>query len=588
MALLAGVAPASGGEPPSAEAVRPAFDAARAWVDAIAVPHADEPGAAVTIEGASGVCVLLRRSGRVVGAGADWTGDEFMLRRAVARALGELLGEPAVHGMPEELRARAGSLVSIELEVAGTPEPLVASSFEHAGRQLDPGMDGIAMRREREWAFLFPAQLRATNTAGNAHRQFLALAADLKLPANSLAELQAQHNAAAYVVRATTLVQASPDQEPFVAARGEQVVTVQDVTNERLRDWASDAADHLAKRFAFAQADGKGDVEKEEPIGLAGTYNPLADQFDPIFAPPIEQALAAFALSAASRSPGIAPELQHACAAASMQILRDLAKVTSVETQPTESAATCAIIVAAMPASVDGTLADLNSRAIDRLMKSFVPTLSFDASLSPHERALVAWGLVGLSDADPLMLPRSTAEAAVEQAWESAGEAERVALLPWIGWAMIELAGEDGELAHPAELRELAIGLFASRVTPDDSSVGPDLLGGLPLATAARSHPTSQTLRPASWLASIIDDERLIPAAERPQREAELREIMRFVRQLMAREETAWRYRNRSRALGGFRAATWDQTQPVPAQALGVITLLEAAEAFTHAPEQPK
>jgi hypothetical protein len=583
-------------DPPDEEVVRAAFVVARQWVDAVAVPHVDEAAAELPLKGARGVCVLLRRSGRVVGVGTDWTGDDLMLRRAVARALGELLGEPAVQSMPDEMRGAVGKLVSIELEIAGAPEPIVARSFEQAGRQLDPGLSGIAMRRDQTWSMIFPAQFRASNTAGGAHRQFLALATDLELPAIGLAELAQKHNVAAYSFRATTLAQAAPTDEPFMAVRGEPVVPNSDVTPEALRAWAEEAATHLLVHLAFAKPvtmDGLGgESPAPEPVGLAGTYNPLADQFDPLIAAPIEQALGALALSKASQSPAISAEVRQQCAEAAAQILLDLTRTTSVETDPFESAPTCAIIVAAASPGLradNAAIADLHARAADRLMQSFQPTMTFDASLSPHERALVAWGLVRLSLSEPLKLPRSTAEAAAVEAWESVAEQERVALLPWIGWALTDLAGENGALAHADGLRELAAGLCASRIMAGDRAFAADLAGGIPLMKTGRSHPTSQTLRPASWLASALRDERIAPDAVRQARHHELREIMRFVRQLMARDETAWRYRNKPRSIGGIRTATWDLTQPVPAQALGIITLIEAAETLQNAvPWQPK
>jgi len=581
------------GDPPQQDAARNAFQTARRWVDAVAVPGADEPAAQVTIEGASGVCVLLRRSGRVVGVGADWTGDNHMLRRAVARALGELLGEPAVQGLPDEMRDMAGRMVSIELDIAGEPEPLVAQSIEQAGRQLDPGVNGIAMRRERDWAYLFPAQFRANNTAGAMHRQFLALATDLQLPAISLADLKRKHNAAAYAFRTITLVQAKPTDTPTVAVRGEDVVPIDAVTSEHLCDWAAFASDQLFQRLASAPRapDGPdGEPGAREPVGLPGTYNPLADDFNPLIAPPTEQALAAFALGRASHSPALSSSMREQCRAGALHVLLDLTTTTSVETDPIASASTCALIIAALSEvdpQGDGVLTTLHDQAADRLVQSFVPTMSFDSALSPHERAIVAWGLVRLSQRDPLAVPREMAQAAVDQSWSSVNESQRVALLPWVGWATMELARAPGAtLSHADELRELASGLCASRVPMNHQPYQADLAGGLPLQAGGRSHPSSQSLRPASWLASAMRDDRIVPADERADRIQALREMMRFVRQLMVREETAWRYRNDRRSQGGFRAATWDVTQPVPAQALGLLTLLEAAETLQNDEKQ--
>lgn len=573
---------------PSEEAARAAFETARRWTSAFSVPAPEAADAKVHVEGARGVCVLLRRSGRVVGSGADWTGDDLMLRRAVARALGELLGEPAVESLPESMRGSVGAMVSIELEIAGMPQPLVATSFEQAGRQLDPGIDGIAMRRDQAWAFLFPAQFRASNTAASAHRQFLALATDLNLPATQLSELRQKFGAAAYSFRTITLMQPAPHEAPIVTVRGENIVPLDAVTPAAVAQWAQDSARHLLDVLAFAKRTpgdmGMGDLHPQ-PVGLPGTYNPLADAFDPIIAPPLEQAICAYALRAAAESNALPADVRDECMLAALTILRDLAVITQLERDPLESAPACALIVVASDGiGADETaLLDLRKHAIDRMMRSFAPVMRFDDSLSPHERALIAWAMVRLSESDPLAVPAPTARDAVEAAWTSAAESERVALLPWIGWALRDLASENGAPSHAAELRELAAGLLASRVTAN-SAPAADLAGGLPLALAARPLPTSQTLRPAAWLASALRDPHLVSAADRVQRRSEWREVLRFIRQLMVRPEVEWRYRNHARAVGGFRTSTWDISQPLPAQALGLLTLLEAAESLADAP----
>jgi len=592
------------GEPPDPASVLPAFEIAREWVDALAVPGIDLPDAEVPIDGAAGVCVLLRRGGRVVGTGADWTGDDLMLRRAVARALGELLGEPAVRNMPDDMRASVGSLVSLELEACGEPVPIIARSYEHAGRQLEPGLNGIAMRRENEWAMLFPAQLLATNTAGEAHRQFLALAADLKLPTSSLEELSKQHGVAVYALRTITVAQTEPSGEPMVTVRGEPVVRLSSVHASSVRAWAAESAAHLLMHMPMSKPTIPSDLPPELvdtlqadtaatlPIGLSGTYNPVSDQFDPLIAPPFDQALGAYALLRFSATPGVDAELAQRCDEAAMKVLANLTETTAVEKNPIESAPACALLVAAISPAVlerKPELAELLANATERLNRSFISNRVFDESLSTHERAVIAWGVVQLCQRDPLRYPIEIAAAAIEQAWSEAPEQQRVALLPWIGWAEADMAqGEQDEMAHVTEQRELLLALCASRVPLNDRRVAPDMAGGLPLASSGRTHATAQSLRPLSWMASAMRDPRLVLEEDRMDRVRTLREMLRFVRQLMVRDDAAWRYRNPERAMGGIRETAWDARQSVPAQALGLLTLLEAGETLQKlAPEQP-
>jgi hypothetical protein len=525
-----------------------------------------------------------------------------MLRRAVAQALGELLGEPVVQNMNDDMRAAIGPLLAIELEVAAGPTPIIARTFQQAGRQLDPGMHGIALRRHRTWELIFPAQFRATNTAAEAHHQFLALATNLGLPALQLDELAKQHRVGAYLFNTITLVQSEPTSEPMVVVRGEPIVSIDDVTPANVRNWAEAVARHLSSSLVGVTlpvpdvlVDSTGEapaIEAAQPVGVSGTYNPIADDYRPLFAPPDEQAIAALALSRASRSTAISAELREKCAGVADKVLADLTESTTIEKDPFAEAGTCAIILVTLADQDivdDATALSLTTSSLERLQRAFLAERTFEESLAPHERAMIAWAVVRLSNRDPLTYPPSVADKAIDDAWNSVEAPNRIALLPWIGWAESERASvPDANLGHGEALRELLEGVCASRMHEADRNNAGDLTGGLALSSGSRHLVTAQSLRPFSWLAGAVRDARLVPDALRADRIDDLRIMLRFVRQLMAREETTFRYRNNVRSIGGIREATWDLRQPVPAQALGLITLLDAFETLQSSiPEQP-
>lgn len=84
----------------------------RAWVDAFDdLPDLRDSAARLPVVETSGICVTLRRSGRVVGSGVDDAGDTLMARRAIGRALSEVLGHPAVANLPPELRGAGAGIV---------------------------------------------------------------------------------------------------------------------------------------------------------------------------------------------------------------------------------------------------------------------------------------------------------------------------------------------------------------------------------------------------------------------------------------------------------------------------------------------
>ncbi len=141
---------------PAADDVTRAYTVLRRWVRDFEAPSLGDAAAQVPLGGASAVCVILRRSGRVVGIGTDARGDALMVRRAAGRALGQVLGDRAVANLPVELRPEFGAGLTVELEVAGLMVPMPGRTFAQMAERLEPGLDGAAMRRDDSWAMIFP------------------------------------------------------------------------------------------------------------------------------------------------------------------------------------------------------------------------------------------------------------------------------------------------------------------------------------------------------------------------------------------------------------------------------------------------
>jgi hypothetical protein len=209
--------------------------------------------------------------------------------------------------------------------------------------------------------------------------------------------------------------------------------------------------------------------------------------------------------------------------------------------------------------------------------------------LSPHAQAIVAGALARLltftdSPAGADSLPHLQARAALDRAWQSVPAHQHIALLPWIGWAEADFArAADKPLAHEDDLRLMRDTLGGSRILAD-TGAPVDLIGGFSLTTAGTTldRPTSdaQTVRPAAWMASIIRDERFTSTDEAGGALADHFQTIRFIMQLTAREAVLATCRNPDRARGGIRAAPWDLTQPVPAQALALITAVQTLQAI--------
>ncbi len=564
--------------PDAADVVR-AWQTARRWVDAFQVPDPGDAAARAAIGGAHGVCLVLRQSGRLVAIATDSSGangGDLMLRRAAARALGQVLADPAVAALPRDLLDVAARGLTMELEVAGRPLPLVAGSEWELAEQLDPGLDGVAMRRGDTVAMLFPGQMRAGNSAGRVERLLPALAPDLGLAVLPLPDLARRFDVSIYRFPVTTLVQSSPRGAPFPIVRGEILVTDDQVTTQSLARAAVDLAAHLGASMA----------PMDEALGLMGTYRPAADRHEPLIAPPFDQALAAWALAHCARIPGIDAEARARMSALARDILAELDLVAAAEEDPlADRGAGAAIVLAGLglPGYADGA-------EPPRIFSEAVRRLSADVAdgaetLSPNGRALVAWALAGLAARGKAGIRLPAVRAAIDGAWSSVPPHQQVTLLPWIAWAEADYAGGPrGPLEHADDLARLRDLLEASRI----GEAGPaELAGGLRLAEGNRLLATAQALRPAAFLAWSVRVPGLTPSADAPAALGRSLATARFLLQLSVRADSTWACANPERAMGGVRAALFDSDQPVAAQAMALATLAETLLSLDHVAAHP-
>ena len=574
------LAPANADYPAAADVVD-AFASLRRWTDAFALPGMSDPAAHVPLSGAHGVCVIVRRSGRVLGTGTDASGDDLMLRRAAGRAFGEVLGDLVVANLPAAIRATIGPKLTLELEVAGRPVPLLGRSFPEFARQLEPALDGLAMRRADDWALMFPAQMRAANTAGDVARQVLPLAVQLGLPAATPGDLLTRPDVSLYRFRTTHLTQTAPDKRPFSTVRGDVVVARSEVTPRRIAATADSIAKHLLRSFS----------PMDVAPGLMGTYRPGTDQYEPLIAPPRDQALAAFALARYAQAPRVDPRIARRAAGAGYQILLQLQAGARGQENPLADVEACAAIVYAgfeHPQTMqDPAIRPLLAAAADRAIDAFTaddgfaprdPASGPGRPRSPNGQALIAAALSRLIQRGYRheRLTPQLVRSALDAAWQAVPEHQQVMLLPWLGWAELDYSEMTGEPpANAARLGEIRRMLDASRIGSPSLPGAPDLSGGFVLSRAQGTNPTAQTLRPAAFLATMVRVSHFTPAAEAQSAMDRHLSTIRFLMQLTVRETSAWSLQNPVRAMGGVRAAVWNADQPVAAQALGLLTAVE-------------
>lgn len=620
------------------DAMLAAFGIVRQWVNDFQTPKMDDPASRLSLTDAAGACVILRRNGRVMGVGSDATADDLMIRRAIGKAMNEVLADPALSNLTARLRQQErenpesalmletihtdlGRSLAIELEVAHKLVPLVGRNIDQLSRNIEPGIDGIALRHDQSLELAFPAHMRALNTGGEPAKLLLNIALKAGLSLKDLGDLPAKDEVGLYTFRTTTLWQSTGDQAPMQTVRGDALIPPTMVSRSSIAHWADGLAQHLLASMwpdppppsaspndsSVAEQPSTPSVLTREQLGIMGDYSPVADQYQPLLAPPMDQALAAYALSryvTAAEHGTDAAMIVRALAGATT-ILRDLAQVTPAEEDPRRDLGACAMIVFAVSEQpglrndpvIDQLIHDAGKQldAASDPVSGFVDRTSGGVSrgVSSYAQAMVAGAMCRLMrmDSPVLTLDPQRVRAALDVAWQSVPPPQRIALLPWIGWAETEFAQATGQpLGHLEDLRALVDLLDEVRLREGGDVAASQLAGGFALRSeagglsVASPRATAQTTRPAAWLASAIENLDLTPAEKKPAALATHLTTIRFLMQLSVRPDIAGLYRNPARCSGGIRTALWDSNQPVPAQCLALIA---AAETLKILPEQP-
>jgi hypothetical protein len=606
--------PAAGQEPSLAATIA-AWTTARRWLDGYALPREHEAEAATVIPGAFGLSVVIRANGTILGRGESVPVDGLSLRRAMSHAMGEAWGA-GVRSLAESLGERSvGPRLTLELEVVSAPDPLLGRSFAEAAERIRPGLDGLAVRRGDRWALSFVGRQLASNRARNPSATFVALAAELNLPAADLSELRRTDDVALYRVDGIRLVQLVAGGAPTPLVRNDEFVAESAATADSVARLAAAVAHRLVRTVPRERPDRAAVVTPgvaSEALNkarrlLRGDYHPAADEYRPIIAPAADQALGVLAMlrlanssvpAAVPEAPGLAAE----CRSTAINILEELASNSAPalrhgEGEPLSESRVAATVVLAVlalpPAERTPWLRELLALTIgtvrDSAAQGEAATSEKPRSAnSAHLLALEAAALAAAHRDDPQSITAEAAVAAADRAWEAVTPDHAVTLFPWIVWAEQDLA--TAGIARAQEplwaVRDLLIqaqDLSEITASPNGELVVPDLRGGIRL-TGSGGHlvadPTAQSLRPIAGMAAMLADPALTPDVVVAPLAARQRAAARFLIQLAVRDPLDRLYRRPDAVSGGIRSSLWESDQPVAAQAMAILAALETLRAF--------
>jgi len=598
-----------GATPPDSTATLSAWTACRKMVDTAE----NEPKLAdFDSSKAWSAVVILRKDGRVIGVGDSHEKDP--IQRAIGTAIADAKRRIGQAG--GDAAAVPWSQMTLELEVGSKPEPLIGSTYLQAAQEVEPALDGIAVRRGTVWAVAHPAVLQSLNAAAAPDQTFLSLVMQLGLPARDFDEIPATERVALYKFDTTRIVQPALTMLPTFVHRGSRIeplvgptATVQGAHTavNGILQWFERS---LIRPNETDAAQPQGERRALQALGLRGDYLPADGNDESINAAPAEQALAAFALARCATLNASDESVAHRARSLALDILAGLQDVAEIEKDPlADPKAIAWIVMTAVELEMQGDHLKASPAAVTLsanakgLLAKMAATTPKDAlplprskSASPStapldhagilrgdplEQALTAAALASLDHAGHPLVDHVALVQSIDQCWQGNSKSQIVGILGWLLLADLKLGSvpeAHAAIARAARsaLSRVQLGVDDGANSPAAAHVEPDLVGAFALSGIASKGATAQTARPGYALALMMTDPTLTPVGEQFRARAMQLGVVRFLRQLVYDEVSSYLARDPKRTLGAIRTAPWDSRVAVAGNAMALLCLEES------------
>ena len=569
---------------PGAEATLHAWQRCREWVN---VGDIGNDSGDLTIKECWAAVVILRLDGRVVGVGEAH--DSLPIAHAMAAAL--LDARQRSSNSKAEWRETRWQRMTLELELASKPEPLIGADYAQAGQEIEPALDGIAVRRGDQWALAFPSVLQSLNAASSPEQTLLSLVLQLGLPARELAELTTSEKVGLYRFQATRIVQPAAMMTPTLVVRGGHIH--RPLTPKSARARADELADSIVEWFdrsmiqprVAGEAQPAGELAALSALGIRGDYLPAEGADASLCAPPAEQALTAYALARFATLNATTSPLTARARALSLEILTGLADVSEVESDPLCDRKSLAwIVMAALELIADLASSPkaqaLSVKAIDALKSDGIQG-------DPLERALAAAAFAALDHAGRPAMDHALLVQQVDTLWQQQSRAQLVGVLGWMLLADQHLGSSvpaHAELARAARaaLSRAQLGMDGAQEVPAAASLPRDLVGAFALSGTGSKGASAQSARPGHALALMLADPAMTPVGEQFRARAMQVGLIRFLSQLTYDDVSSYLAPDPRRTNGAIRTAPWDSRVAVAGNAMALLCLKESAVALAQ------
>ncbi len=547
--------------------------------------------------------VTLRYEGRAIGRGTDIGDHGATVERAFAAALAE-----AKKRLPQTPDAFGASQVSLfapdlvlSVELSGDLVPIVPATFGQLDLEILRGLEGVAARFGDAAYAVFPAAILVNATApsdamvacvsGASGDPTLSVRNDPKGQPGALAT---ERHAVFYKFPVVHLAQQGKGQPPEFLFRGGKVVGDREVTVASMRRFADELADWLVRWDTS---------HREEPDWPRGTYLPTRNIFDPQVASLAEYAVVSYAIhrfievksrfqSDSDRWAWVRP---GAAATASVRFGPRRLAAAPLADQTAGPVYGCLRAFVAMAPLMHGPLTELPEELVNceaDLAAVYTAEKGWNEQVPEPARAFLAFVLArratlikGEADSSRRI---EAARGAIQSLYRDTKPSMLVMHMPWLGWADLMLSG-DQPVGAEAALRDMRDLVWKFQMNASDAGTeGPDLVGGIVFTSSSDLLPTSQSLRPLAFLATMLGDRRLTDASERPRQLSKMLGALRFVRQLAMDEHSMFCAVDPGMAKMGIRACAWDFRQSPEASALGLLTVCGALESIADMADQPR
>jgi len=541
---------------PEPEQAVEAFLLARRWLDLDELPAPSDPPSQLELSGVTGVCIVLRLDGRLVGIGEDTSAGPLMLRRAVGRAVSKALADETVRSVRTVTGDKVTARLSLELELAGARVPLIGRTIGDAADRIIPGDEGIALQRSDEWFMAFPARLLATDGASRPDSTITALMVEAGLPAKDLPEFATEDRVSLSRFSTIRIRQGSADSPPVAVTRAGRVIDPTEITPSFIRGLAIRLAARLAAHVVPMAPD-----EPSLGVRLLGTYNPTADRYTPPFAEPRDAALAALALAEAAACEWLPEQVRLTSRTKCIALVESLQRLPDdARTAPVDEL--CAIALGQSGGGDAAVVSQLRRRVEARLAGTA------DASTAQASIAVAAALAAGPDAAD------ATIAARVQRITESTRANPTAVLEAAIPLALLSRApGLDPRSSQTirSALASAAAALRPQQLGADPTlgPVPPDLVGGLALPGTPRLRTDTSTLRFAAGFALGRVEQAGEPAAA-----ALHMGTIRFLAQHTADDPWVGGFRRPESLRGLVRRSMARDDCPPGATALGLLVAL--------------